>query len=74
MKRALWITVLRHGTAGMMAWEFFAIELDKPWMPTFSTLAGKHRWLAPTLLIALAVHFVWPFPGQDEPSPLELVS
>ena len=55
---------LRQVTAVMLGWEFVAIELDIEKMPTFSTIAGTHQWLAPTLLIALAVHLWWPLDGQ----------
>ena len=74
MKRPLWISTLRHGTAALAVWEAVAIELDHPRMPTLSRLAGDHRWVGPTLVIALVIHLLWPFPGQPEPALLESIS
>lgn len=67
-RRPIQWEVLAQVTAGVLAWEFVAIELRHEKIPTFSALAGRHRWIAPTLLIALAVHLWWPIPGQDEHS------
>lgn len=51
---------LRLATATVCGYECIAILLDKEQTPTLSRIAGTHRWLAPTLLVALAVHLWWP--------------
>ena len=51
---------LRLATAAVCGYECAAIVLDREQVPTFSRIAGTHRWLAPALLIALAIHLWWP--------------
>lgn len=66
VKRPLWNRALRQATAAVCAYEAVAIELDREQTPTFSRLAGRHRWLAPALLAALAVH-LWAWPEGEVP-------
>ena len=35
------------------------LELNHERLPTISTLCGRHRWLAPIILLALAFHLYW---------------
>ena len=51
--------LLRLATAATCGYECVAILLRREKVPTFSNLAGRHRWLAPTLLVALAGHLWW---------------
>ena len=50
------LRLLRQITAAMCAYEAAAIILSHTRMPTFSTLASRHPWLAPSLIAALTVH------------------
>jgi hypothetical protein len=40
--------------ASLCAYEVGAITTGK--VPTITNLCGRHRWLAPALVVALAVH------------------
>jgi len=60
VSRSLPNSALRLATAAVCGYECVAILADKEQMPTFSRIAGTHRWFAPTLLIALALHLWWP--------------
>jgi len=61
-----WTWPLRFLVFGLAAWEASAIAVDKPeYMPTLSTLAGRHPWLKPTLVAALYVHLWWPFEEKN---------
>jgi hypothetical protein len=64
-KRPIWKSFLRQLTAAILVWEVVAIELNIEKMPTFSRLAGRHRWIAPTLLAALAIHLWWPIDRSE---------
>lgn len=48
---------LRIATAALCLYESASILTRKS--PTLSELSGRHRWLAPTLVGALAVHLYW---------------
>jgi len=48
---------LRLLTAGLCAYESAAILTRKA--PTLSELRGRHAWLAPALIGALAFHLYW---------------
>jgi hypothetical protein len=50
---------LRLATAAVCGYECVAILWHREKVPTFSNLAGRHRWLAPALLVALAWHLWW---------------
>lgn len=49
---------LKVATAAACAYEAAAITW--PHVPTISMLCGRHRWLAPCILSALALHLYWP--------------
>lgn len=47
---------LRLGTAAICGYESLSILLNHKRLPTLSTLASRHPWLAPSLIAALTVH------------------
>ena len=54
------ITALRYGTTVLLSYEVGAIIFDRENIPTLSKLAGRHRWVGPSLVAALVVHLWWP--------------
>lgn len=49
-ERPTWLIVLLG-----CSWELTALLTDR--IPTITALSRQHRWLAPTVLTTLAVHF-----------------
>ena len=61
VRKGSWLNLaLRIATLGLCQWEVAAIIADHDRFPTLSRLAGKHRWIAPLLVVSLAVHLWWP--------------
>lgn len=50
---------LKIVTAVACGYEAFAITTKK--VPTISMYCGRHRWLPPVIIAALALHLYWPF-------------